>query len=56
MVLPLRKVSRVFVQRVVTAENIDDCQEDFVRRVVYVYADPADSFVAATEVDFVEDL
>jgi hypothetical protein len=56
MVLPLRKVSRVFVQRVVTTKDVDDRQEDFVGRVVYVYADPADSFVAAAEVDFVEDL
>ena len=54
--VPLRKVLRVLVKRIVAAEDVDESQDNLVRCVVHIYSDPANTFVATAEVDFVEDL
>jgi hypothetical protein len=50
------EVARVFPERVVAAEDVDQGQDDLVGRVVEVNDFPLDAFVSAAEVDFVEDL
>jgi hypothetical protein len=50
------EVARVFPERVVAAEDVDQGQDDLVGRVVEVDDFPLDAFVSAAEVDFVEDL
>lgn len=54
--LPLREVFRILVERVVAAEDIDESQDDLVRCVVYIYSNPANTLVAAAEMDLVKDL
>lgn len=53
---PLRKVFRILVKRIVTAENVDECQDNLVRCVVHIYGDPANTFVTTAKVDFIKNL
>ena len=51
----LCEVARVLEERPVAAGHVDDGENDLVGKVVDVDEDPAEAFVFAAEVDFVED-
>jgi hypothetical protein len=54
--IPLGKVSCIFVQGVIAAQDVDACQKNLVRRIVQIYADPSYALVPATQVNLVENL
>jgi hypothetical protein len=54
--LPFGEVFRIFVQGIITAQDVDARQQNLVWRIIQIYANPSYALVPATQVDFVEDL